>query len=180
MKTVYCSCSSNNGEIYIDILFFSPYFVFRRKLTCWHRLWLTFFFSISLSFLFPEEAKALCPWEAIYWWGHGSWNKTRGHSQHHREDSRRSTAVQRSAIYPNLTEFSNLVVECEGHSANAVKFGNQVSLCACIIHSLRAYIFYCRGHHQPGAVLSVTWESRHVGFPKEELLSETSERFEGP
>lgn len=91
-----------------------------------------------------------------------------------KETTVRSTTekIQITSIYAILSESSNLVVEHEGHSANAFWFGNKVSLCASIIHTLGAYVFYCWGHYQSGAGLSVSWKSRHANFFDEELLSD--------
>lgn len=55
--------------------------------------------------------------------------------------------IQRFAVYTLHSESSDLVVEYEGHTANAIQLGRQVPLCTSLIHALRAYIFHCWGHH---------------------------------
>ncbi|MEQ2166898.1 hypothetical protein GOODEAATRI_033180 [Goodea atripinnis] len=54
-----------------------------------------------------------------------------------------------SEQYITISESRDLVVESQGHYANAIKLVHQVSLGVSIIHTLRAYIFYCWRLHQP-------------------------------
>lgn len=74
-------------------------------------------------------------------------SKNTGHCQHYREGSGRDKALQKSTIYPNLSESSDLVVEHEGNFAIAFRLGNEVSLCTSIIYTLRMHVFYCWGQH---------------------------------